>query len=96
MAQKNARSIAYQTNKTENELYLSHHLTVPAHQKLNDQEVDVKLYLPEGQKIYIENDLVSILGWNIPNDRDFIRRGLAGHYWEMKANSLRCLGCEEK
>ena len=96
LAQTNARSIAYQTNKTENELYLSHHLTVPAHQKLNDQEVDVKLYLPEGQKIYIENDLVSILGWNIPNDRDFIRRGLAGHYWEMKANSLRCLDCEEK
>lgn len=96
LAQKNARAIAYEVTSKDRELLLSKHLTTPADRKLNDQEVQLNLYIPDGQKMYIDNELVSILGWNIANDQDFIRRGLAGHYWEMNANRLRCLDCVEK
>lgn len=95
-AQKNARRIDYSATLENSTLFLSSYLTTTAEQKLNDQEVDLTLYLPQGQKLFIADNLFNMLGRNIPNNRDFIRRGLAGHLWIMEANELQCLDCTEE
>lgn len=94
-AKEHAQNIKYNMEKSETELKLGHYFLQPMAQKGN-HEIDVNVYLPEGQRVFIDDDLVAILGWNIPNDQEYIRRGIAGHYWEMRDQQLVCLDCSDK
>ena len=94
-AKEHAQNIKYNMEKSETELKLGHYFLQSMAQKGN-HEIDVNVYLPEGQRVFIDDDLVAILGWNIPNDQEYIRRGIAGHYWEMRDQQLVCLDCSDK
>ncbi len=95
-AQANANTINYQVAQTENNLLLSTYSTSPIAQKLKSQEVELSLFIPRGQTLFIDSSLLSILGWNIPNDQNYVRRGLAGHHWKMGEDQLVCLDCTPK
>jgi hypothetical protein len=95
-AQANANTINYQVAQTENNLLLSTYSTSPIAQKLKSQEVELSLFIPRGQTLFIDSSLLSILGWNIHNDQNYVRRGLAGHHWKMGEDQLVCLDCTPK
>ena len=95
-AQANAKKINYEPEHTKTELLLSTYSTSPIAQKFKSQEVELSLFIPQGQTLYIDSSLLSILGWNIPNDQNYMRRGLAGHHWKMGEDQLVCLDCSPK
>jgi phage shock protein PspC (stress-responsive transcriptional regulator) len=95
-ARANAKKINYQPEHTKNKLLLSTYSTSPIAQKFKSQEVELSLFIPQGQTLFIDSSLLPILGWNIPNDQNYVRRGLAGHHWKMGQDQLVCLDCTPK
>ena len=93
-AKKNAQEINYVTIFEENKITLNTYLTSPQASKFKDQQVKITLYIPKGQLFFIDDSLLPILNRNISNDRNYIRRGLAGHLWKMSDTQLLCMDCE--
>ena len=95
-AQANAQQINYAPIVDSNRIQLNSYLTTPAIKKYKNQEVAITVFVPEKQTVFIDSSVLPILGWNIPNDQNFVRRGLAGHHWNIQGNQLICLDCKPK
>jgi len=92
-AKKFAEAINYKYSVTDNRIQLTDYLISPAKNKFRAQEVDLTLFIPQGQSIFIDKAVADLLAFGIDNDQNWYRYQLAGHYWKMGADKLLCLDC---
>ena len=93
-ANQNTQAIRYSHDYYDNQLIVDDYWLSPIKHKNNPESVRLKLNVPEGKYIYIDNDLGPYLSPKIKNDRDFYRKRLAGHLWQMQEGELVCQDCE--
>lgn len=94
-ASKNSKVIDYSLDYYDNQLIINDYWISPITHKNKPENVRLKLTVPEGKYIYIDNDLGPYLSHKIKNDRDYFRKRLAGHLWQMQAGELVCQDCEK-
>ncbi|HSP11062.1 MAG TPA: PspC domain-containing protein [Salegentibacter sp.] len=88
-ARDRARSIDYGTSFMGNELLLDSYFTTSSENKFRDQEVRLTLYLPEGTRLFADEN-ISSFHWD-----DILNRGEEGHYVEISNDGTICLDCPE-
>ena len=93
-ANQNTQAIRYSHDYYDNQLIVDDYWLSPIKHKNNPESVRLKLNVPEGKYIYIDNDLGPYLSHKIKNDRDFYRKRLAGHLWQMQEGELVCQDCD--
>ena len=86
-ARDRARNIDYGTSFSGNELLLDSYFTTPSENKFRDQQVRLTLYLPEGTRLYAD-DNISSFHWG-----DILDRGEEGHFVEITEDGSICLDC---
>ena len=94
-AAKNSEAIVYTLDYYDSQLMIDDYWLSPLSHKNNPESVRLKLTVPEGKYIYIDNDLGPYLSPKIKNDQDYYRKRLAGHLWQMQAGELVCQDCEK-
>ena len=94
-ATKNSEAIVYSLDYYDSQLMIDDYWLSPLSHKNNPESVRLKLTVPQGKYIYIDNDLGPYLSPKIKNDRDYYRKRLAGHLWQMQAGELVCQDCEK-
>jgi len=93
-ANQNTQAIRYSLDYYDNQLIVDDYWLSPIKHKNNPESVQLKLNVPEGKYIYIDSDLGPYLSHKIKNDRDFYRKRLAGHLWQMQEGELVCQDCD--
>ncbi len=90
-ALKNVKAIEYKIEVDSTKIKVSDHITIPKESKWRDQETDLILQLPVGQKVklgyefYLRGDLINFEGWNKGEMRT----------WQMTEEGFVCLDCIE-
>ena len=92
-ALENAKSIEYSFDYYDHQLVIDGYWLSPIESKNNPESVLLNLLLPEGQYIYLDQDLGRYLSNQIENDQDYYRKRIAGHLWKMENGSLVCQDC---
>ena len=92
-AQKNTNAIEYDWIESGGILKLNPYWEMGKQKLFRNQEVQLTIYLPEGQTFYLDENLRSLLDHSIPNDQSFSRSRLVGHYWEMGNQTIKCQSC---
>ena len=92
-ALENAKSIEYSFDYYDHQLVLDGFWRSPIESKNNPESVRLNLLLPEGQYIYLDQDLGRYLSNQIENDQDYYRKRIAGHLWKMENSRLVCHDC---
>ena len=93
-ATKNTEVIDYSLDYYDNQLMIDDYWLSPISHKNNPESVRLKLTVPDGKYIYIDNDLGPYLSHKIKNDKDYYRKRIAGHLWQMQGGELVCQDCE--
>jgi len=94
-AQNNVNSINFNWKEKEDQLVLHSDWTINDQNSFQNQKVQLKLFITEGQIIRLEKNLKKILTSSIKNDHNLSSFQTAGKLWIMGSNSLLCLDCPE-
>ena len=92
-AQENANAISYPFEYYNKNLLLDSQWLASIAQARNDQQVRLNLEVVEGQYLYIDRDVSSLMYRGIKNDQNYSRRKIAGHLWKMENGTLICQDC---
>lgn len=95
IARENAREIGYEYNLQETDLLLNGYFLTDKDNKFREQKINIDLYLPEGQTLYLDKSTRSFL-YDVDNTQNIYDRDMAKHYFRMTENGLTCLDCDEK
>ncbi|AUP80723.1 PspC domain-containing protein [Flavivirga eckloniae] len=87
-----AKNINYNYAFNGNELLLDSYLTTSAENKYSDQEVFVKLYLPEGSIVNFNTNTKSFLNHRTYNG-NIVTSADADHYLLITEDGITCLDC---
>ena len=91
---QNAEAIDYKYDYFDHQLILDGFWLSPIENKTHPENVGLNLLIPQGQYVYLDQDLGKYLSSQIENDQDFYRKRIAGHLWKMENNTLICQDCE--
>ena len=91
---QNAKAIEYKYDYFDHQLILDGFWLSPIENKTHPENVRLNLLIPQGQYIYLDQDLGKYMSSQIENDQDFYRKRVAGHLWKMENNTLICQDCE--
>ena len=91
---QNAEAIDYKYDYFDHQLILDGFWLSPIENKTHPENVRLNLLIPQGQYVYLDQDLGKYLSSQIENDQDFYRKRIAGHLWKMENNTLICQDCE--
>lgn len=91
---QNAKAIEYKYDYFDHQLILDGFWISPIENKAHPENVRLNLLIPQGQYIYLDQDLGKYMSSQIENDQDFYRKRVAGHLWKMENNTLICQDCE--
>ena len=91
---QNAKAIEYKYDYFDHQLILDGFWLSPIENKTDPENVHLNLLIPQGQYIYLDQDLGKYMSSQIENDQDFYRKRVAGHLWKMENNTLICQDCE--
>ena len=91
---QNAEAIDYKYDYFDHQLILDGFWLSPIENKTHPENVRLNLLIPQGQYVYLDQDLGKHLSSQIENDQDFYRKRIAGHLWKMENNTLICQDCE--
>lgn len=94
-AQKKAESIDYTFEHDTNSLAFDAFFTFPSKDLLRSQEVKIRLLIPEGTVVYLDESSRRIID-NIPNVTDMYDTHMVGHFWKMEKDGLVCLDCQQR
>ncbi|AOW21835.1 PspC domain-containing protein [Urechidicola croceus] len=94
-ANENAEKLEYQFNLSGSDLKLDNYFLNEFSRSFFDQEIDVILYVPEGQIIYLDKSTRRNLN-GVSNVQDIYDRNMVNHYYIMGESELDCLDCEKK
>ena len=96
-ARNNAQRIEFNYSSNSKQLKFNDYLLSDVAHKFRDQQVDIDIYIPEGQTIYLDKTAKYHLGYHPDNDMGYHRNELIGHTWKMSRNGeLKCLDCEDE
>ncbi len=90
-ARDNAERINYGISGDSTTLFIPNNVELDLNTKYRKQRVEIKLSLPVGKTIYLNNSLDYIYGVEL-NGRYWHHPSL-GHYYTMTTDGLKCLGC---
>ncbi len=93
-ATKTTSLMNYQHDYNDGKLLLNNYWIAPTSERNKPDKVNLKLKIPEGQYIWIDDELSSHLSSKIKNDKNYYRRDIAGHLWKMQKGQLICQDCE--
>ena len=94
IARENAENINYSFEKLNDELLLNGYLLTDTRNVFRDQDLQVTLYIPENQVVYLDESTRSFLRY-IETTHDMYRGDMAGHHFKMTQEGLDCLDCDE-
>ena len=94
IARENAENINYSFEKLNDELLLNGYLLTDTKNVFRDQDLQVTLYIPENQVVYLDESTRSFLRY-IKTTHDMYRGDMAGHHFKMTQEGLDCLDCDE-
>jgi hypothetical protein len=89
-----ARNINYAFTITDSTINLSNYLSTIKADKIRGQKVRVKLYLPKGKSVYLDETLTDIV-YDIPNATNTWDRDMMNKKWVMLNDGLTCLDCKD-
>ncbi len=94
-AQDNADMIDYRVQRMDSVFTFDSNFTFKENAKFRDQELDLTLFIPEGQHFVIEAGMLSLL------DNYFRRKGYSDYEagektWYFEDDVLRCVDCERE
>ena len=92
-ARENANAISYPFEYYNKNLLLDSQWLASIAQARNEQQVRLNLEVVEGQYLYIDRDVSSLMYRGIKNDQNYSRRKIAGHLWKMENGTLICQDC---
>ena len=95
VAKERAAAINYSTNFSNNTLSLDGFFTTPAERMFSDQEIIVRLYLPEGTTLLAEENTESYHS-NYSYSGDILLRGQEGHFLTIGHKEIICNTCPVK
>jgi phage shock protein PspC (stress-responsive transcriptional regulator) len=93
-AQENANSIRYQWTENNGVIDFDSTWKISTLNSFNNEELELTLYLQEGQLIYIDKNLKTFLHPQIKNDQNYYGKNIVIHYWKMGQHVLECLDCK--
>ena len=93
-ANKDAESIEYQFNLTDNNLLLNGYFLSDFKNKFKEQSVDITIYLPINAVIYLDESTKSFID-DIENIQNIHDRNMPKNYYKMTEKGLECLNCDE-
>jgi phage shock protein PspC (stress-responsive transcriptional regulator) len=94
IARENAENINYNFEKINDDLLLNGYLLTDNKNVFRDQDLQVTLYVPENQVLYLDESTRSFLRY-IKTTKDMYRGDMPGHYFKMTKEGLDCLDCKE-
>ncbi len=86
-ARQNASNIQYNWHLQDSVLYIDPLFYHNNNDRWDFPEIDITLYLPKNQKIYVDEDLKQTLN-DIETRGNIWHSGIAGHYWTMTYQGL--------
>jgi len=92
VATERAENIDYSYKITNNTLNLDGYFLTDVKNKFRDQEIDITLYIPENQAIYLDKSTSTFL-YDVANTQDIYDRNMAKHHYIMGKNGLQCTDC---
>jgi hypothetical protein len=93
-ANKDAESIEYQFNLSDNNLLLNGYFLSDFKNKFKEQSVDITIYLPVNTVIYLDESTKSFIN-DIDNIQNIHDRNMPKNYYKMTEKGLECLNCDE-
>jgi len=91
-ARERASAINYETNFSKNTLYLNSYFTTSTKNMLSDQEIEVTIYLPEGTKLFADENTASFHR-NSDYYHDILFSGQEGHFLTIANQKTICKTC---
>jgi len=95
IARNRAKQIEYPYDFRGAELEFKPYLILPPQSMWRHQEVQLTLFLREGQKVFIDDRMLEIIH-DIPNVDDMYDGNMVDHYWIMTSRGLECMDCKNK
>jgi len=95
IARENAQNIDYDFQKINNDLLLNGYLLTDTKNVFRDQDLELTLYIPENQIIYLDESTRSFLRYNIKTSQNIYRGDMPEHHFKMTNDGLECLDCDD-
>ncbi len=94
-AKENAGNIEYDFYKTDNNLVLNGFFLTEVENKFKDQKLQIDLYIPNDQVIYLDKSIRSFLN-DVDNVQNIYDGDMPKHYYKMIEDGLSCLDCDDE
>lgn len=91
-AGRRAQKINYSATAQDSVLLLENYFSFTVDEKLRVQDVEVLVKLPKNKAVYLDDNLERLL-YDVENTNNIIDDEMAGKYWLMTPNGLKCLSC---
>ncbi|MCK5814941.1 MAG: PspC domain-containing protein [Flavobacteriaceae bacterium] len=92
-AKQNAENIEYSFKLNQSSLQLNNYFLNDLKNGFLDQDIDIIIYIPEGQMVYLDNSTKYFLD-DISNAQNIYDRDMVKHHYIMTETELKCLDCE--
>lgn len=92
LARDRAKGIEYHVTQNDSLLKFDGYFSFQVDQKLRSQEVSVKLFLPVGYSVYLDESMMEII-YNIENLTDTYDGDMVDYTWTMTEDGLICADC---
>ncbi|TXB65336.1 PspC domain-containing protein [Vicingus serpentipes] len=89
-----AKNINYSFAITDSTINLNNYFSNIKTDKIRGQRIKVKLYLPEGKSVYLDES-ISELVYDIPNVTNTWDSDMMSKKWVMTKDGLTCLDCKD-
>ena len=89
-----SRNVIYTPEFDSAKIELPYYFTLPEGMKYKMQEVNVTLFLKEGESVYLDHEIMQI-GYDIKNQNNYWDWDMPGHVWKMEKDGLICTDCPD-
>jgi phage shock protein PspC (stress-responsive transcriptional regulator) len=91
-ARELAQSMDYPMNVDSGSIELANYFSVDTENKWRAQEVEIVLYLEEGQRVFLNEEMIEII-YDIRNVHRMWDSDMVDHEWIMGVKGLECTDC---
>ena len=93
-AQFRAENIEHEVDFYDGTFLIDQYWRTALENKSAGQKIKLRLKIPEGKYVWIDDEWAKYLDRKIPNDQNYSRYNLAGHLWKMEDKQLVCHDCK--